>query len=256
MGLFDLLTGSPGGPNVTLPPLEKRNLRESFFELLQEFSTFPASQNLFLVKIDNLPGALTDQNQKDLGITQGSKSLGIDKSKSVYERYISGNEFMYLATGVDLTTEKLNVNNKGSSEYPNGLLPVGPFVDNRDYPDTDLEIQFSETNISFVDTIIRPWIQLYSVHGNFDDIDLTTTVTIYFIAKEQLTTRATFKSILFGTSGGSPVVRKIYQYRDCIPYNIVSANVAEYASDTTIGSVGTRWRFSTYDVITPINGKL
>ena len=51
MGLFDLLTGSPGGPNVALPPLEKRNLRESFFELLQEFSTFPASQNLFLVKI-------------------------------------------------------------------------------------------------------------------------------------------------------------------------------------------------------------
>ena len=162
---------------------------------------------------------------------------------------------MYLANGIDLTTETLGVENRGE-EYPNGLLPVGPFMDQKQYPDNDLDIQFSETNISFVDTIIRPWIQLYSVHGNFSDLDLTTNIDIYFIAKEQLTTRKTFSSILFGSSGGSPVVRKIYKYRDCIPYNIVDANVAQYDSDTDIGSVAVKWRFSTYDVITPIDGQL
>ena len=239
---------------VTLPSLDKRNLRESFFELLKDFSTFPASQNLFLVKLYNLPKALTDANQKNLGITQSSSTLGVDKSKSVYEKYIKGSEYTYLATGVDLTTEKLAVSNKGN--LINGYLPVGPFVDSREYPDTDLDIQFSETNISFVDSIIRPWVQLYSVHGNFDDVDLTTNIDIFFLAKEQVTTRATFKSILFGSSGGAPVIRKIYKYRDCIPYNIVSSNVAEYSSDTTIGSVAVKWRFSTYDVITPINGQL
>jgi len=238
---------------VTLPSLDKRNLRESFFELLKDFSTFPASQNLFLVKIDKLPDALTDDNQKSLGITRAP--AGVDKAKSVYEKYIKGSEYMYLVTGVDLTTDKLAVSNKG--KLINGYLPVGPFVDERDYPDTDLDIQFSETNISFVDSIIRPWVQLYSVHGNFDDIDLTTNIDIFFIAKEQVTTRATFKSILFGgSSGGAPVIRKIYKYRDCIPYNIVTANTAEYSGDTTIGNIATKWRFSTYDVITPINGQL
>ena len=240
--------------SVQLPSLDKRNLRESFFDLLKDFPTFPASQNLFLVKIDSIPAALTDENQKNLGITPGTKPLGINRSKSVYEKYISGSEYMYLATGVDLTTDKVNVSSKG--KLINGLLPVGPFVDEREYPDTDLEIQFSESNISFVDTIIRPWVQMYSIHGNFDDIDLTTTVTIYFIAKEQLTTRKTFSSVLFGSSGGSPVIRKYYVYKDCIPYNILTANVAEYAGETTIGGAGTRWRFSTYDVITPIDGKL
>tara|TARA_R110002110_G_scaffold9596_1_gene47134 strand:+ start:141 stop:863 length:723 start_codon:yes stop_codon:yes gene_type:complete len=238
---------------VTLPSLDKRNLRESFFELLKDFSTFPASRNLFLVKLYNLPEALTDDNQKKLGITINSQE--IDKARSVYEKYITGNEYMYLATGIDLTTEKLGVENRGQ-EYPNGLLPVGPFMEQKDYPDNDLDIQFSETNISFVDTIIRPWIQLYSVHGNFSDLDLTTNIDIYFIAKEQLTTRKSFGSVLFGSSGGSPVVRKIYKYRDCIPYNIVDANVAEYDSDTDIGSVAVKWRFSTYDVITPIDGQL
>jgi len=62
--------------------------------------------------------------------------------------------------------------------------------------------------------------------------------------------------MLFGSSGGSPVIRKYYIYKDCIPYNILSANVAEYSNDTKIGSIGTKWRFSTYDVITPIDGKL
>ena len=240
--------------SVQLPSLDKRNLRESFFDLLKDFPTFPASQNLFLVKIDSIPAALTDENQKNLGITPGTKPLGINRSKSVYEKYISGSEYMYLATGVDLTTDKVNVSSKG--KLINGLLPVGPFVNEREYPDTDLEIQFSESNISFVDTIIRPWVQMYSVHGNFDDIDLTTTITVYFIAKEQLTTRKTFSSVLFGSSGGSPVIRKYYVYKDCIPYNILTANVAEYAGETTIGGAGTRWRFSTYDVITPIDGKL
>ena len=209
---------------VTLPSLDKRNLRESFFELLKDFPTFPASQNLFLVKIDSIPAAITDQNQKELGITPGTKPLGINKSKSVYEKYIDGNEYMYLATGVDLTTEKVSVSNQG--KLINGLLQVGPFVGEREYPDDDLEIQFAETNVSFIDTIIRPWIQMYSVHGNFDDVDLTTTITIYFMAKEQLTSRKTMSSILFGSSGGSPVIRKYYVYKDCIPYNILSANVA------------------------------
>jgi hypothetical protein len=240
--------------SVKLPSLDKRNLRESFFDLLKDFPTFPASQNLFLVKIDSIPAIVTDENQKELGITPGTKPLGINKAKSVYEKFLSGTEYMYLATGVDLTTDKTSVDHKG--RLINGLLPVGPFVQEREYPDGDLEIQFSETNISFVDTIIRPWVQMYSVYGNFDDVDLTTTITIYFIAKEQLTTRKTFGSVLFGSSGGSPVVRKYYVYKDCIPYDILSANVAEYQGETTIGSIGTRWRFSTYDVITPIDGQL
>ena len=54
----------------------------------------------------------------------------------------------------------------------------------------------------------------------------------------------------------SSILGSIYKYRDCIPYNIVSANTAEYKAETDIGSIATKWRFSTYDVITPINGQL
>ena len=238
--------------DVKLPSLEKTNLRESFFNLLQEFPTFPATRNFFLVKLYSLPAALKDEEQRKLGITVNSQ--GIDKARSVYEKYINGNDYMYLVNGVDLTAEKVTVQHKGI--LINGYLPVGPFMMEREYPDDDLEIRFSETNISFVDTVIRPWIQLYSVHGNLDK-SLTTDIDIFFIAKEQLTSRKTsLKSVFFGSSGGSPVVRKIYKYRDCIPYNIVENMTAQYDGESDIGSANTAWRFSTYDVITPINGKL
>jgi hypothetical protein len=238
--------------DVKLPSLEKTNLRESFFKLLQEFPTFPATKNHFVVKIDRLPAALKDDEQRKLGITLNPQ--GIDKARDVYEKYISGNQYMYLVDGVDLTSEKVTIEHKG--RQINGYLPVGPFMMEREYPDDDLTIRFSETNISFVDTIIRPWIQLYSVYGNLEK-DLTTNIDIFFIAKEQLSSRKTsFKSIFLGPSRGAPVVRKIYKYRDCIPYNIVESQQAEYSMEPDRGSAATAWRFSTYDVITPINGQL
>lgn len=221
--------------------IDKGNLRLEFYSLLQSFETYPASQNFFLVQIEKIPqNLLTTGNLKSLGVqrTYGN----IDKTKEVFKKYLEG--YFYLATGVDLTAEKTNVSSQGITK--NGLLPVGPFMDSREYPDTDLDIQFQETNVSFVDHIIRPWIQLYATYGNFADNDLTSNVTIYFLSKETVSSRS-----FFATSTAKPIVRKTYKYYDCIPYNIQSANVAEYTGDSQIGSIATTWRFSKYDVITP-----
>ena len=69
--------------DVKLPPIDKDRLRESFFELLQSFPTFPAATNFFLVKIENIPASLTDENQQKLGIT--NKPTNIDKAKQIYK---------------------------------------------------------------------------------------------------------------------------------------------------------------------------
>ena len=98
--------------DVKLPSLEKTSLRESFFKLLREFPTFPASRNLFVVKIDRLPKALKDEEQRKLGITLNPQ--GIDKGRDVYEKYISGNLdiWAYKLDGIILTplNQKLSQN--------------------------------------------------------------------------------------------------------------------------------------------------
>ena len=232
--------------DIKLSDLDKRNLRSEFFSLLQNFETFPAAQNFFVVQIEKIPDSmLNDDNARGLGHQLGyGKTGSLSQTKDIYKKLLSG--YFYIATGVDLTTEKTNVTHKG--RLINGYLPVGPFMDTRQYPDTDLEIQFQETNISFVDLLLRPWIQLYASQGNFEDFDLTTNITIHFLSKETVTNKKTFGSVLFGENKG-PVVRKTYKYYDCIPFNIKSANVAEYQRDPKIGSIGTQWRFSRYDVI-------
>ena len=216
------------------------NLRESFYELLQRFETFPTAQNFFLVDIANLPAEITQEKVNELGIRATTQPSGLDKARQCFEPYFGGGKnWMFLATGVDLTTERASVNNRGRTI--NGLLPVGPFIEEKEYPDNDLDIQFSDTNISVVDSIFRSWIQLYSVYGNMPDEDLTTTVTISFLAKQ-----TTNRSFSF-----EPVITKNYIYHDCIPYIIKNENVAEYDGDVSIGNVTVGWRFSKYDVNIP-----
>lgn len=220
------------------------DLRQKFYELLLEFSTFPAAQNFFLVQIHELPGYVVEANVDKLGIRPGTGwSTGLNLAKKqVFEPFFGGgNNWMFLATGINLTTETTSVNNKGT--LINGLLPVGPFMESREFPDNDLDIQFSETNVSILDSIFRSWIQLYSVYGNMGDVTLTTDVSIYFISKQN-----------DNPYDGTPLINKIYTYKDCIPYQIKDANVAEYDGDTKLGSVAVGWRFSKYDVRIPVRG--
>ena len=248
------------------------DLRQKFYELLLQFSTFPAAQNFFLVQIHGLPGYVLEANVDELGLRPGTgQSTGLNLAKKqVFEPFFGGgNNWMFLATGVDLTTETTSVNNKGT--LINGLLPVGPFMESREYPDNNLDIQFSETNISIIDTLFRSWIQLYSVYGNIN-VPLSTDVTIYFIAKQKSSLRdspistqpigpgnstmeaaAEADASQAGLSNNiSPVVTKIYTYKDCIPYVIKSANVGQYDGDVQLGSVAVGWRFSKYDVRIPV----
>jgi len=238
--------------DVKLPPSDARNLRETFFELLQDFSTFPAAQNFFLVSIDNLPASINDKAIKKLGLRPFNTKPGIDTNRKVHEKFFGkGGGYMFLATGVDTTTEHNTVQNRGKTI--NGILPTGPFMESHDYPDNDLDVQFYETNVSVIDGIFRPWAQLYGVYGNIDKPVLTANIDIFFLSKQMVTSRKTsFMSMLFGSPGSSsPVVRKIYKYKDCIPYQINDAGVNEYTGEMDTGSISVKWRFSRYEVLTP-----
>jgi len=244
------------------------NLRQEFYDLLSDFATFPASQNFFLVNIKKIPKTVSEENVNNLGIRPGSSgSTGLDFAKNkIFRKYLTG--YMFLATGIDLTTETTSVNSKG--KLINGLLPVGPFMEEKTYPDNDLDIQFSETNISIIDTLFRSWIQLYSVYGNIGPKPLSTDISIYFISKQQPNIKdseistnpigpgnssiaAAMRTML--PEQESPVVTKIYTYKDCIPYIIKAANVAQYNGDVEFGSVAVGFRFSKYDVRVPVSNE-
>ena len=242
--------------SVKLQNANVPDIREKFYELLQNYPTFPAAQNYFLVKISNIPAAVNDADILSLGYRTGSNA-GIEKAKNIHNTFFDGSDYTFLVTGVDLNAEKSDVIQQNQT-YPSGLLPTGPYTRSHQHPDTDLDIQFSETNISIVDGVIRPWVQLYSSYGNLrlaGDPEIRADVDVFFLSKDVVKgSKKCFKSILFGSAGSSdPVIRKIYKYKDCIPYDITSANVAEYNGDVNYGSISTKWRFSRYEVNIPFN---
>jgi len=245
--------------DVQPPSSNVGELVTKFYQLLTRYETFPAAKNFFLVKIESVPSTITDDNIRKLGFGQ-INARGIDMVKSQFEPLISGNEYTLIATGVDTNTEKTNTESQ-SEKYKNGLLPTGPYTTGHEYNDTDLDIQFLETNISFLDGVIRPWIQLYSVYGNMQlnegDPKLTTNIDIFFISKQLPKLEAQINKEMLrdyhdtDAYGIEPVIRKTYKYYDCIPHEITSAGVSEYTGDIDIGSIATKWRFSKFDVITP-----
>ena len=259
--------------DVQPPSSNAGELVTKFYHLLQRYETFPAAKNFFLVKIERVPPALTDDNIRKLGFGP-TTTRGIDIVKPQFAPLISGNEYTLIATGVDTNTEKTNTESQ-SEKYKNGLLPTGPYTTGHEYNDTDLDIQFLETNISFLDGVIRPWIQLYSVYGNMqlndNDPKLTTNIDIYFTSKQLPKADVKIQSEALENQkyafvynavtntmepandniAMSPVIRKVYKYYDCIPHEITSAGVNEYTGDMDIGSIATKWRFSRFDVITP-----
>jgi len=251
--------------DVQPPSSNAGELVTKFYHLLQRYETFPAAKNFFLVKIERVPPALTDDNIRKLGFGP-TTTRGIDIVKPQFEPLISGSEYTLIATGVDTNTEKTNTESQ-SEKYKNGLLPTGPYTTGHEYNDTDLDIQFLETNISFLDGVIRPWIQLYSVYGNMQlnegDPKLTTNIDIFFISKQLPPFDAKIQRDILKVHKDTirdpgdqapavdPVVRKIYKYYDCIPHEITSAGVSEYTGDIDIGSIATKWRFSKFDVSTP-----
>jgi len=243
--------------DVDSPIFDVGPIVHKFYQLLTRYETFPAAKNFFGVQINDIPTAITDDHVKELGFGR-TDSRGIHAVKPQFESMIgSGNTHMLIATGVDLNTEKTTVTSQ-SEPYKNGLLPTGPYTTGHEYGDQDLDIQFLETNISFIDGIIRPWIQLYSTYGNMqlnlDEPKLSTNIDVIF------TSRQLPEYLQYGvadyiynqpTDTSHPVIRKIYKYYNCIPHEITSANVNEYTGDFETGSISTKWRFSRYDVITP-----
>ena len=232
--------------DVDSPIFDVGPIVQKFYQLLTRYETFPAAKNFFGVQINHIPTAINDDHVRELGFGRSS-DRGIHAVKPQFQSMIgSGNTHMLIATGVDLNTEKTTVTSQ-SEPYKNGLLPTGPYTTGHEYGDQDLDIQFLETNISFIDGIIRPWIQLYSTYGNMqlnpDEPKLSTNIDVIFTSR-QLPDYLQADTL-------HPVIRKIYKYYDCIPHEITSANVNEYKGDFETGSISTKWRFSRYDVITP-----
>lgn len=142
------------------------------------------------------------------------------------------------AQGVNLPTEQMSTQ-RVSVDNNRGFVP-GLVAGNRN-EFNPLSIEFRETTISFVDTIIRPWVTLASHYGfvaraKDDPKNIKSDITVYQLGID-------------GHTDG-PYIRKQTTFHNCVPFQIAQQ---QYTYDTDSGAmnpIDVQWAYTNYSIRT------
>ena len=214
----------------------------SFFRTLlgsPEFS-IPLGSNFF-IQIGSIPEAVASTD--NLQYFEPGRSAGWNIVKdtnnliSVYNDMGTNVKGACLfANGITPPVEAINVARVGMNaafnDYSGGLLD-GVVTKSRKQQDS-VAISFLETNQSFIDFIIRPWVILTGhvgliarAPGSFDDVKTTITATF------------------FSRHNGQVTPRKIFTFFGCAPVSIDTATTYDYGTNA-VNTVKTTWAYNYY----------
>lgn len=219
--------------------------RDHFHEMLDSWDFAIPNRNLWIVYVEHFPSALLyEKNNRSLvnKLDLEGTGFGDPRSFKIAKNVKTLTRYEYQKTpggcvfsqGVVLPTENYNVrpvvppNNRG-------LIP-GLVAENR-AEFSPLRLQFRETNTSFVDNIIRPWVILGSHYGLVarkpNDIkNVKTIVHVYQLGK---------------TMADTPNVhRKKWSFYNCVPTSAQTAAELTYDMDTRMDMHDTMWAYTHY----------
>jgi len=221
--------------------------RDHFHQMLDQWDFAIPSRNLWVVYIERFPiGLFHESNNRSLVNMLDLNGVYLDSSDRKWKirknvKTLTRYEFQdtpggcVFSQGVAIPGESMNV----SHVKPNnnrGLIP-GRVAGERDTPQ-DLILEFRETNTSFVDNIVRPWIIMGSHYGfvarDINDIkNVQTNVHVYQLGKTQ--------------SNVPNVHRKHWTYYNCVPTRINQAQLTyDYDTANTINQ--TIWSYTHHAV--------
>lgn len=233
------------GTNVPLWPL--LNYRDHFLRMLETWSGSIPLQFQWLVLIERFPTALYSDllQQLEPGKDGEKKGWNIKKNVGVSTSYanqrIAGCIF---AQGLDIPGEQLTGLDYVHAEGSGKRGFVGGLKGGDRVPYAPLTMEFLETNTSFADFVIRPWILLSShlglvarpddneLEGRLDPQNVKTNITVIQLAK-------TYQK-------RSTVPRKTFRFYNCVPFSLNNSNLPY--DNTDVKRYDVQWRFSDYSV--------
>jgi hypothetical protein len=242
------LLGSAGGPSLklfgtNLPFSPMLSYRDHFLNMMETWSASLPHKFLWLVWIDDFPQILTSNVIREWeknGKTGDAWNVGknVKTLTGMHYQTIQGCIF---AQGVNIPGETYST---GYAEIENtrGLVPA-MYGDIRSAP-TELTIEFRETNTSFTDFLIRPWVILTSHLGlvaRKGDVPERGT-------KSPENIKARIRVVQLGktVAGRSSIQRKIFTFHDCVPTKLNNSQLTYDGDEMQI--YDTTWSFRNYTV--------
>lgn len=208
-----------------------------FKEFLSDVETAIPLNSNFLIGFLNIPDGLESFGDSVIGDLEPNKwkiQEVKDSLINVIKKPVTDGSRNYclFAQGVNLPSENLNVSRTGfdgNAEQAGGLLP-GLVAKDRTGQGT-LETTFLETNSSFIDFVIRPWVIAVSHYG---------------LRGRKEGSIKTDMSVIFFDKYRNNAIRKIYTFHQCAPVQ-VSGITATYG-DNTLVLPKVNWAYNYYTI--------
>lgn len=227
---------------LNLPAVPIISTRDYFLTQMESwFTTIPMSTQ-WIVLIDSYPSALKTSVIQGLERIDGSKQgFDIDNAKNILTSFplqkVVGCLF---ASEVTIPNESFEVDS-ASVENNRGFIP-GVLGGARTNTAPVLDIQFRETNTSFIDFVVRPWVILGAhfgmvarpgdVNGSRDPKNMKVNIHVMQYTRSR--------------AGVSQVPRKTWNFYNCMPFT-VNEETLDYTEEKTV-AYNTRWTYSNYTI--------
>jgi len=241
--LFAPQVGELFGFNIPGVPLI--STRDYFLLQMQSWLTSVPLMSQWIAVVDSYPKALRSDLIQGLERTDGArKGYDISQAKTLLTSYplqkVIGCVF---AQGATIPSESYSV---ASAKINNnrGFIPGIVAGDRRDYAGNSLVLNFLETNTSFIDFVIRPWIILASHYGFCARPDDTPTSRDFYNIKSTITLLCYTRSY----QNISMIPRKVYRFFNCAPTLVNNISLNYNGEPTQATNYSVQWTYTNYTV--------
>jgi hypothetical protein len=204
----------------------------------------------FVIEIEDLmgTGGIIDKlNQVNEIISPTDGYVNVTSPQYWSYKDLAQDTNLFFANGVTIpgetsTTERVGTNQSGL----HGGLLTAPILKGRNNL-ANLDVNFFETNLSFIDSVLRPWSIAIAQFGLFARGDspaaqqqnFKTKIIINFLNKEQ--------------GSGDTIIRKRVTFSDAAPVSVAGFDASFGATGKNVGlrTTKTTWTYSKYKIDYP-----
>jgi hypothetical protein len=228
------------GLNVPAVPII--SVRDYFLAQMDSWFTAIPMATQWVILIDQYPQGLNTSLIQGLERIDGSKQgFDIDNAKNILTNFALNKVIGCLfAANVTVPNEAFNVES-AYVDNNRGFLP-GVLGGARNHEAPVLEIGFRETNTSFIDFVVRPWVILGAhfgmvarpgdVNGSRDPKNMKCNMHLFQYTRSR--------------AGVSMIPRKIWNFYNCMPFTVNEESLEYTEEKMTV--YNTRWTYSNYTV--------
>jgi hypothetical protein len=229
------------GFNIQGAPLI--STRDYFLLQLESWLTTIPLQSQWIILIQPFPACINSNILRGLEATTEPSQFAVSQAKQLLTSFpfqkVNGCLFAQSVQvpGEDMSIQRASVTSGSQRGFLPGIVSAG-----RNAPNT-LNVEFLETNTSFTDFVIRPWL-IAAEHFGFaaKERDSATTRDLRNVKSTMYVMEysRTYQNV-------SMIPKKVWTFFNCAPISVRTRNLG-YVEPTTAPVMSTQWTYTNYAV--------